>query len=97
MTMIAAFYFLVLALLYGRRVWPSGWATVAICVLFSLGLNALFLGIIGEYLGRLYKQSKNRPMTIIEHAIERQSPEISGPSSAPCLHVLGTHGSRILE
>ena len=50
MTMIAAAYYLVLALVYGRRGWPSGWATVAICVLFSLGLNALFLGIIGEYL-----------------------------------------------
>jgi dolichol-phosphate mannosyltransferase len=70
-TMIAALYYLVLALVYGRRGWPSGWATVAICVLFSLGLNALFLGIIGEYLGRLYKQSKRRSMTIIEQAVER--------------------------
>jgi dolichol-phosphate mannosyltransferase len=70
-TLIAAAYYLVLALVYGRRGWPSGWATVAICVLFSLGLNALFLGIIGEYLGRLYKQSKNRPITVIEQAIEQ--------------------------
>jgi dolichol-phosphate mannosyltransferase len=70
-TMVAALYFLVLALLYGRQGWPSGWATVAITVLFSLGLNALFLGIIGEYLGRLYKQSKNRSMTIIEQTIDR--------------------------
>ena len=79
--MIAAFYFLVLGLLYGGRVWPSGWGTVAICVLFSLRLNALFLGIIGEYVGRLYKQ-QNRPMTIIEQAIERQSPEYRGPLGA---------------
>ncbi len=55
-------------LLFGRD-WPPGFATIIILILGSLSLNALFLGIIGEYLGRIYKQVKRRPLTIIEREI----------------------------
>ncbi len=68
--MLGAAYFFVSALIYGRQSWPSGWATVTIGLLFSLGLNSLFMGILGEYLGRTYKQTKKRPIAIIEHAID---------------------------
>lgn len=37
--------------------WPPGFATTTILLLLGLGLNALFLGIIGEYLGRVYVQT----------------------------------------
>lgn len=57
-------------LLYGKD-WPSGFATTTALILLSLGLNALFLGIIGEYVGRIYQQVRRRPVTIIEHAIDR--------------------------
>jgi len=53
--------------------WPPGFASIIILVLGSLGLNALFLGIIGEYLGRIYKQVKRRPLTIIEQEIGEAS------------------------
>ncbi|MEC0227955.1 glycosyltransferase family 2 protein [Paenibacillus alba] len=46
--------------------WPAGFATMTILILLSLSLNALFLGIIGEYLGRIYQQVKQKPLTIIE-------------------------------
>jgi dolichol-phosphate mannosyltransferase len=52
-------------LLFGAD-WPPGFATIIILILGSLSLNALFLGIIGEYLGRIYKQVKRRPLTIVE-------------------------------
>ncbi len=55
-------------LFFGRD-WPPGFATIIILILGSLSLNALFLGIIGEYLGRIYKQVKRRPLTIIEREI----------------------------
>jgi hypothetical protein len=38
--------------------------------LFSISLNAVFLGIIGEYLGRIYKQIKPRSITVIEKSID---------------------------
>ena len=49
--------------------WPAGFATTTILILFSLSLNALFLGIIGEYLGRIYQQVKRKPLTIIEEKL----------------------------
>jgi dolichol-phosphate mannosyltransferase len=55
-------------LFFGRD-WPPGFATIIILILGSLSLNALFLGIIGEYMGRIYKQVKRRPLTIIEREL----------------------------
>jgi glycosyltransferase involved in cell wall biosynthesis len=54
--------------LLGQK-WPAGFATTTVLLLLSISLNALFLGIIGEYLGRIYKQVKKRPLTIIEKQI----------------------------
>jgi glycosyltransferase involved in cell wall biosynthesis len=63
-------YYIVAAISYGRERWPSGFASVIVMVLVSLALNAVFLGILGEYLGRVYIQTKKMPLTIIEHSID---------------------------
>jgi len=42
---------------------------VTVLLLLSITLNALFLGVIGEYLGRIYQQVKRRPITVIETTI----------------------------
>jgi dolichol-phosphate mannosyltransferase len=60
-------------LVFGKD-WPPGFATIIIAILGSLGLNALFLGIIGEYLGRIYRQVKRRPLTIVER--ELNAPDV---------------------
>lgn len=49
--------------------WPPGFATLAVLQLMGLSLNAMFLGIIGEYLGRVYQQVKTRPLTVIEREV----------------------------
>jgi polyisoprenyl-phosphate glycosyltransferase len=59
---------------------PPGFATIIVLILGSLSLNALFLGIIGEYLGRTYRQVKRRPFTIIEREINAVAYE-SKPTS----------------
>lgn len=58
-------------LLFGHD-WPAGFATVTVLVLLSTSLNALFLGVIGEYLGRIYQQVKKRPISIIEARLPRE-------------------------
>jgi dolichol-phosphate mannosyltransferase len=55
--------------LFFGQTWPAGFATVTVLVLLSLSLNALFLGVIGEYLGRIYQQVKKRPITIVERRL----------------------------
>ena len=60
--------------------WPAGFATLAVLILAGISLNAFFLGIIGEYLGRIYLQVKRRPLTIFERVIDRQSQDTAGPT-----------------
>ncbi len=49
--------------------WPRGFATISILILISISLNAFFLGIIGEYLGRIYRQLKGKPLAIIDQSV----------------------------
>jgi len=64
---------LTLIFIYGRFLgqgdWPRGFATTTVLILFGIGLNGLFLGIIGEYLGRIYLQVKKRPSVVIEKTV----------------------------
>jgi len=52
----------------------SGQATTLVSVLFLGGIQLIFLGIIGEYLGRIYDEVKNRPLYIIADAVGFQQP-----------------------
>ena len=61
--------------------WPPGFTTIIILILGSLSLNALFLGIIGEYLGRIYRQVKRRPLTVTEREINGMASNRRGTES----------------
>ena len=64
-TLLAILVYAVGRAFFGQN-WPPGFTSIIILILGSLSLNALFLGIIGEYLGRIYHQVKRRPLTVIE-------------------------------
>lgn len=44
---------------------PPGISTIVILVLFGIGTQSFFLGLIGEYLARVYNQGKGRPLYIV--------------------------------
>lgn len=44
----------------------AGWPTIMACLLFFGGMQLLILGIIGEYLGRTYEETKRRPLYLLE-------------------------------
>ena len=47
----------------------TGWTSMMVLMLFLFGLNFAFLGILGEYIGRLFLETKQRPNFIIEQVI----------------------------
>ncbi|MBK7096725.1 MAG: glycosyltransferase family 2 protein [Saprospiraceae bacterium] len=44
----------------------KGWTSVLVSILFIGGVNMILLGIIGEYVGKLYIQSKKRPYFLVK-------------------------------
>jgi len=44
----------------------SGWASLSVLILFATGVIQLSIGILGIYLGKIFKQVKNRPLYIVE-------------------------------
>ncbi len=47
----------------------SGWASLAVSIWAIGGLQLLAIGIVGEYVGKIYLESKNRPRFIVEDII----------------------------
>lgn len=79
MSILLGLFFAVLAFAYGiyailtklltERAVP-GWASVLASVLFIGGIQLIVLGIIGEYIGKLVMESKQRPHYIIKEKSE---------------------------
>jgi dolichol-phosphate mannosyltransferase len=68
LTFLTTIGYLCAAIFFGQS-WPSGFATIVIVALFGISLNAIFLGIIGEYISRIYQQVRYRPLVVVERAI----------------------------
>ncbi|MFH1514593.1 MAG: glycosyltransferase family 2 protein, partial [bacterium] len=45
---------------------PPGWLTIVTSILFLGGIQLMSIGIIGEYIGRIFMQTKSRPEFIIK-------------------------------
>jgi dolichol-phosphate mannosyltransferase len=45
---------------------PAGFTAITILITFMSGVNILFIGVIGEYVGRIYEEVKARPVYIVE-------------------------------
>ena len=55
----------ILVRLFGHEVQP-GWASIMVAITFFSGIQLLGLGIVGQYMARIYDESKNRPIYIVK-------------------------------
>ena len=69
-SIIMLIYFLVVHFM-GRTV--QGWTTLVVSVWALGGLQLLAIGVIGEYIGKIYLETKSRPKFIIETNLEEEN------------------------
>jgi dolichol-phosphate mannosyltransferase len=71
LTVLAIFGYLVAYFTVGFRA-PPGFTTITVLILGSLSINAMLLGILGEYLGRMYLQMKKKSLSIIDRELHNE-------------------------
>ncbi len=49
--------------------WVPGWTISFIAILFIGGIQLVFLGVIGEYIGRIYREDKRRPLYLVRERL----------------------------
>ncbi|WP_257810060.1 glycosyltransferase family 2 protein [Mesorhizobium sp. J428] len=62
---------------------PPGWASVIATVLFIGGIQTFCIGVIGEYVGRIYTRVNNAPQFVVgKTTFKRADPTVRGSSAA---------------
>lgn len=67
---IYAIYFLIKTIVYGDQ--AAGFPTLIVVILFLGGIQLFSLGVIGEYIGRIFKETKRRPTYIASDYNEKK-------------------------
>lgn len=70
-TFLMAVYVFLSLILYNTA---PGWASMLLAISFFSGIQLLTLGIMGEYIGRLYMESKQRPMYFLSEETGESAP-----------------------
>jgi len=65
--LLAALAIIVRVLIVGRDV--PGYASLMVVILFAFALQMIALGILGEYIGRMYQEVKGRPIYVVRDRV----------------------------
>jgi len=80
MSLLAIVYMVVTKLVIGEN-YPLGVPTITVLVLFLGGVQLMAVGVLGEYIGRIYDEVRRRPQFIVDRAINIALRDRRGPGS----------------
>jgi polyisoprenyl-phosphate glycosyltransferase len=67
LAVLAAFFYALRTLLFGADV--PGFPTLVVAVMFFSGIQLISLGLIGEYVGRIFAEVKRRPLYLVQDRV----------------------------
>ncbi len=73
---------------------PVGYTSLILFLSFFSGVHLFFLGVIGEYVGRIYQETKRRPLYVVASAIRGG---MSGGVAAVGAPIVAPYVSRVPE
>lgn len=61
------------------NIWVEGWTALMVAVLFLGGVQLICVGILGEYIGRIYNEVKSRPLYVVQEYVgfNQDGPEMT--------------------
>jgi glycosyltransferase involved in cell wall biosynthesis len=69
---VLIFYFLIdMYILHPEGEWPPGWASLLVCLITFSGAQLMSLGLIGEYIGKLFLTDNGTPQFIVSEYYEK--------------------------
>ena len=78
-----ALYAVGVRLLLGQS--PQGFTALIVVMTFLSGTNLLFLGLLGEYLGRVYEEVKRRPLYVVDQIVRGDAGDATRPADRPAV------------
>jgi undecaprenyl-phosphate 4-deoxy-4-formamido-L-arabinose transferase len=57
---------------------PQGWASLMAATLLLSGVQLLILGILGEYMGRLFLTANRKPQTVVREVVRSETAPLPG-------------------
>ncbi len=85
-SLLYTLYAIVAHLLFNQS--PAGFTALITAITFLAGVQLLFLGVIGEYVGRIYEQVKMRPLYVVDQV---QTYEDLPASVSTCYEIVSGH------
>lgn len=73
----------VLAVRFFGETWSPGWAMQSIVTLFLGGVQLVVIGVLGEYLGRIFQEVKRRPLYVVRERLGFPPPDRPRPDRGP--------------
>lgn len=84
--MIGIIYAIALRLL--TNFWVEGWTALMIAILFIGGVQLICVGVLGEYIGRIYNEIKGRPLYVVQEYIGFEGNNSPFFSRSPVVNII---------